>query len=232
MPQQVKLNLGCGLGLLEGFTNVDAFYTEEQIREGAATKQGPCQAAVVEPGATYVQANILNMPFPDDYADYALLSEVIEHFAITDVFPALSEVRRVLKPGGVVTITAPDFNGICNQWLGTVASQVGTFKDWALYRFLAETAYGNQAGEGEFHRCPITPDFLNVQLLIAGFEGIEMTVYRAGYAPPLGYDGCRYSPDGKLRCDDILATARKPLAAPPALGIRVVESVGVGDALS
>jgi SAM-dependent methyltransferase len=60
------------------------------------------------PGLMLNNANIYQLPYPDDTFDAAILSEVLEH--IDDDVAALREVMRVLKPGGVVAITVPNAN--------------------------------------------------------------------------------------------------------------------------
>lgn len=59
-------------------------------------------------GVTLVQGNIYRLPFPDDYFDSVILSEILEH--VDDDLAGLREVRRILKPGGVVAITVPNAN--------------------------------------------------------------------------------------------------------------------------
>ncbi len=53
-------------------------------------------------------ANIYALPYPDNTFDGIILSEILEHIE-RDV-DGLQEVRRVLKPGGVVAITVPNAN--------------------------------------------------------------------------------------------------------------------------
>ncbi len=60
------------------------------------------------PGITLTRGNIYALPFPDDYFDGVILSEILEH--IEDDLAGLREVWRVLKPGGVVAITVPHAN--------------------------------------------------------------------------------------------------------------------------
>ncbi len=60
------------------------------------------------PGITLTRGNIYALPFPDDYFDGVILSEILEH--IEDDVAGLREVWRVLKPGGVVAITVPHAN--------------------------------------------------------------------------------------------------------------------------
>ena len=45
------------------------------------------------------EGSILEIPFPDASYDVVTCISVLEHFA--DPYPALSEIKRVLKPGGI-----------------------------------------------------------------------------------------------------------------------------------
>lgn len=53
------------------------------------------------------QGDILNMPFQGSSFDFAFVTDVIEHIDADD--RALSEIARVLKPGGHCLITVPAF---------------------------------------------------------------------------------------------------------------------------
>ena len=66
MKKQIKLNLGCGIRLVKGFINVDKAFTLEDIKAQA----GPFRQAVCEKGAKFVQADMCNLPFEDNFADY------------------------------------------------------------------------------------------------------------------------------------------------------------------
>jgi len=58
------------------------------------------------PDVTLTRGNIYRLPFPDNSFAGVILSEILEH--IDDDVPGLREVRRVVKPGGVVAITVPN----------------------------------------------------------------------------------------------------------------------------
>lgn len=51
------------------------------------------------------QGDAYNIPFPDKYFDYVVISEVLEH--LESPSKAISEIYRVLNVGGVVAITVP-----------------------------------------------------------------------------------------------------------------------------
>jgi ubiquinone/menaquinone biosynthesis C-methylase UbiE len=53
-----------------------------------------------------VQGDIYKLPYHDGEFDKIILSEVLEH--LPDDVKALSEVKRVLKPGGILFITVPN----------------------------------------------------------------------------------------------------------------------------
>jgi ubiquinone/menaquinone biosynthesis C-methylase UbiE len=57
------------------------------------------------PGVTIANASIYELPFPDGTFDAVILSEVLEH--VDREAEGLAEVRRVLKPGGLVIVTVP-----------------------------------------------------------------------------------------------------------------------------
>lgn len=58
--------------------------------------------AHIEPGDIY------RLPFKDAYFDIVLMMEVIEH--LQDPAIALKEIKRVLKPGGLLYISFPNFS--------------------------------------------------------------------------------------------------------------------------
>ena len=173
MSKLVKLNLGCGLWLKSGYINVDKFYTEEQLRSG----KSPFKGAIVEKGAKFVQADIGKMPFPDNYADYVEMNQVIEHFPMRQMFTYLKEVHRVMKPGGRLVATMPSFNGVIAEWIDMIANPPF---DPAKFLDLAEVFYGNQLADGEMHRTPITPEFISWILSEVGFKIGKVYIARKG----------------------------------------------------
>lgn len=60
----------------------------------------------------YQQGSILEMPFADNSFDIVTSFETIEHIA--DTKGQLSEIRRVLRPGGIYIVSTPNAYGIEN----------------------------------------------------------------------------------------------------------------------
>lgn len=144
----MKLNLGSGVRLFPGYTNVDII-----------------DPKLVKGKAKYVQSDIRKMPFEDNSVDQAEMYSVIEHFPFREVVPVLKEVYRVLKKGGKLLLKTDDFDGMALDW---IRLRMQPFK-LETYQDVMETIYGNQQHEGEFHKTCMTTDFLNWALVNAGF---------------------------------------------------------------
>ena len=115
-PGREVLNAGAGQGsfsrLLEerGFAVVSTDVSPAACDVLARRVRGPV-----------VRADVTALPFADSRFDAVVLGEVIEHVA-EDV-SALAEARRVLRPGGVVALSAPahpGWFGPSDEWAGHV----------------------------------------------------------------------------------------------------------------
>lgn len=84
----VKLNLGCGKDIREGWCNCDRYPLDDRVLK--------------------LDLAELPLPFPDDYADEIMLRMIVEHLVYQNEF--MFEINRILKPGGKVTVILPCFN--------------------------------------------------------------------------------------------------------------------------
>lgn len=165
--KKIKLNLGCGIELQKGFINVDIIDFKE-LKE----KSGIYSKAVV--AGEYVNADVRRLPFKDEYADYIIASEILEHLPLADLNNTLREWVRVLKKGGRMVITCPNFDACAQEWLETPF-------DPARYGDMAQVIYGSQIGAGEFHKSPITPAFFQYYLGSMGFKEGKIITYPKGH---------------------------------------------------
>ncbi len=162
----IMLNLGSGTNILPKFINVDRY----------------CESKATN----FKKADLRQLPFPSDYADYVLLDNVLEHLPMADVPIVLYEIRRVLKPSGRCVIAVPDFAAIAEIWL---AMEKDAFNP-IMYIWISETIYGTQLHEGEYHRCPMSPSFLNYVLGMTGFRHpYKMERHPMGTLVPTTYPG-------------------------------------------
>jgi ubiquinone/menaquinone biosynthesis C-methylase UbiE len=59
------------------------------------------------PGRQLVQASLMDLPFPDEAFDCVICSEVIEHIPREEI--DLTDMVRVLAPGGMLVLGTPDY---------------------------------------------------------------------------------------------------------------------------
>jgi len=150
----VKLNLGSGIQHWAGYINVDKYATKEFIQ---SLIDGGNKQAMIQRGSEYLQADILNLPLPPNYVDYIESIDTIEHFGFRELPLLVEEVKRILKPGGVFKFQTIDFNGLATEWVDKIINrQQPEIHD---YMDLMQAIYGNQLGEGQFHKCAWTPAF-------------------------------------------------------------------------
>jgi SAM-dependent methyltransferase len=93
------LDVGCGIG---HFFRVypDAIGVDHNFY---------CVRYCVERGYRCIQGDLYHLPFPAESFDGVLLCHVLEHLEAPEA--ALDEVRRVLKPGGILSIRVPTATG-------------------------------------------------------------------------------------------------------------------------
>jgi SAM-dependent methyltransferase len=103
------LEAGCGVGAqtvtLAG-NSPEAIITSIDISDVSLAK---ARQRVREAGLSNVQfqqADIFQLSFPPDHFDHIFVCFVLEHLARPDL--ALAQLRRVLKPGGTITVIEGD----------------------------------------------------------------------------------------------------------------------------
>ncbi|WP_416242943.1 glycosyltransferase [Azospira sp. APE16] len=103
----LRLHIGCGDRILPGFVNID-----------------------IIPGAE-LQLDARNgLPFPDESCDYIFSEHFIEHLSQSEGTRLMREMRRVLKPGGVVRLATPDLQGMADDY-----QQQRIHEDWLRFGY-------------------------------------------------------------------------------------------------
>jgi len=105
-PSQIILDIGCGEGVLvylifkKTKSQITGIDTDQLSLEFAKSKFKSLKVK-----AKFFKANAYKLPFKNNTFDTIVSAEVIEH--LSDTHKYLSEIKRVLKPGGKVIITTP-----------------------------------------------------------------------------------------------------------------------------
>ena len=106
----VKLHLGCGGNILEGFVNVDKFNKKADI-----------------------QADLINLPFEDGCAEVVYAFHVIEHIHWPLQIPLYEEFYRVLQKGGQLHLGYPEWEVCARNFLNNEGGKKWTWWIQTLY---------------------------------------------------------------------------------------------------
>ncbi len=114
----MKLNLGCGAHVVEGWINVD-------YALGARLLKVPFLRAINRKMRLFeldwdnrINLHNLTLPFPweDATVDIVYSSHTLEHLSKKEGYVFLRECHRVLKKGGIIRIVVPDLAPIVKAY--------------------------------------------------------------------------------------------------------------------
>lgn len=120
----------------------------------------------IDPYAPGVEnrAQMWELPYEADSVDEIWCTHALEHIPQAKVVPTLQEWKRVIKPGGLITLHVPSLRWCCQNFL----DHEGQFALWTLY--------GQQNREGEYHLTGFTPDMTKEYIAEAGLTLLEHNV--------------------------------------------------------
>lgn len=136
----LRLHVGCGDIDAPGFINVDAR---------------------PQPHVHLVTDDLFDLGMiPDDTVDLVYMCHVLEHVALDAVVPTLREMHRILRPGGVLRLSVPDFDLLVDAYTAS-GRHLG-----AVERALM----GGQNHAFNFHYAVFNAERLRGSLLESGFS--------------------------------------------------------------
>jgi ubiquinone/menaquinone biosynthesis C-methylase UbiE len=173
------LDAGCAWGYGTRFFDAKA-------RDVVGLDPGATAIAVARkryPALTFVESALESTPFESDSFDAIVCCDVFEH--VSGERECLDEMWRILRPGGVVTMTVPhrgplgilDPDNYGRKLVGWAKRQLPWLYRWYLRTFssqreFAAPAPGASAGADEFHRHYTLSDLRGL---------LDDTEFRSGY---------------------------------------------------
>ena len=154
-----RLNWGCGPTPPSGWINADRLSA---------------------PGVT-LHADIRDgLALPDGSVDYAVANHALQDLPYLDVLPALRELRRVLRPGGVLRAGLPDLERAIDAWL----------RQDRAYFYIPDDEVGSLGGKLIVQaiwygatRTPFTWDFFHELATKAEFRRVSRCKFRQTESP-------------------------------------------------
>lgn len=143
------LDLGCGTGQLTKALSLRGYKTTGIDISRAMI----LRARALAPDVTFEVANASAMPFSANSFDAAVsLFDTLNHLTRQELPKALSEINRVLRPGGLLVFDLNSSEGFRSRWCGSSA----LIRDDLVCA--THTSYDSASGKGEyviaaFERC-------------------------------------------------------------------------------
>lgn len=148
MAEPLRLDVGCGEVLAEGWVGIDPYYDPPADFVGEIIR---------------TEADDLDI-FGDGEVAEIRCSHALEHMHQHEIPPALKEWRRVLAPGGKLTIAVPDPVYVLQYLIDNPADP------WAYAMVHGRGLYG-----GDRHVLAIDPNRLAIWVEDAGFTKVQLS---------------------------------------------------------
>ena len=71
----------------------------------------------IKDNCKFIQCNILELPYEDGTVDEIRAEAILEHLSFKEESLFFAEVKRVLKKGGILNFSVPDFEVLITKWI-------------------------------------------------------------------------------------------------------------------
>ena len=186
--KKLKLNLGCAGRLLDGYVNIDMDSLED------IKKRYP--HIEISDTKVFMQCDVLSLPYENESVDEIRADCVLEHLSFIEESKFFYEVSRVLRKGGVLEISVPNFEFMIKTWLEAEDDWQEFFRDdieaieqshWFgqysystdnKWGYLCACIYGPQNGAGQFHKNAYTIPKIEAIFRKLEFDNVKIGHFR------------------------------------------------------
>ena len=112
-----KIHLGCGHNILNGWLNTDLFPSYENVYHVDALK---------------------TLNFNENQFDFCFNEHMIEHIEINEADILINEIYKILKPGGVLRLSTPNFEFLVKIYQNTIGDIGKEYIKWSKENFLPQ----------------------------------------------------------------------------------------------
>ncbi len=133
--KMIKINVGCGLSVVEGWSNFDGSPT---VRLQKLYGIGGFFKMALKPRfpSNVIYGDVVKgLTLTSGSVDLVYSSHMLEHLSLEDFRLALLEIKRVLKPGGVFRAVLPDLEVSVDDYIKNTDPRANT-------QFLRDTMLG------------------------------------------------------------------------------------------
>lgn len=168
----VKIHLGCGPVILDGWLNCDYDTTR---------------------GDNICQFNLLcPFPIPDNTVDFYYMNHTFEHFSLSQGFKILLEINRALKPGGALRVGIPALDKLYtlyskpNQYSLEPYGFSPIYSGYGQSRMIQNMCtYLNEMFRNHGHQFLYDLETISILLTESGFRNIEEESHGVSRFPDL-----------------------------------------------
>jgi len=185
--EEIKLNIGCASRPLPEYVNID-LDTIEEIQERYPNVDIPQDIEVL-------QYDIFALPYADGAISEIRSDSMLEHLSFLEEREFFYEMLRVLRKGGKLIFSVPDFEDTVRKWLAAeedwrdfyrndpeaIAKQHWfgqySYSTKSRWSYLTASIFGPQNSEGQFHKNCYTEKKIRSMLDYLGFDIEELSFF-------------------------------------------------------
>jgi predicted SAM-dependent methyltransferase len=165
--KEVNLNIGCGTDYKKGWINIDN-NSDNNIEKLDLNWD------LRKP-----------LPFEDNTVDYIFNEHFIEHLTVEESRATLSDLRRILKLGGVMRIAMPDLEAVVNTYLNVPLDKDPVIKEFNIDFVQTSAEWINMSFSWWGHKWLYDWEELERRLREVGFTDIKRCKLRQSSHPKL-----------------------------------------------